>query len=164
MKGKTMRVLLFLLVPFLAFGQTLTYVDHKDAGFEILYTAASIDSGEYESVSFASYFGNFNKDLATYDVGYEFELDTLTADTDETEIVGIFIEGKSAIGTWNKVDTLLAADTLNGSHSGFAQFGLTQFNQDDYGSFPEYRVNVIATHADGNAFDCKVALFFRKRD
>lgn len=159
-----MKLLLFLLIPFLAFGQTLTYVDHKDAGFEILFSCSSIDSGTTESVSFGSYFGNFNKDLATYDVGYEFELDTLTNDVTETEIVGIFLEGKSAIGTWNKVDTLLAADTLNASHSGFAGYGLTQFNQDDYGSFPEYRLNIVATHANGNAFDAKVSLFFRKRD
>jgi hypothetical protein len=91
-------------------------------------------------------------------------LDTLVNSTVETEIVGIFLEGKSSIGTWNKVDTLLAADTLNGSHAGFAKFGLTQFNQNDFGSFPEYRLNIVATNRLGNAFSAKVALFFRKRD
>lgn len=162
-----MRILLFLLVPFLMYGQTVdSYELHGNNGLELYFVATAVDSGSHASASFKDVYNDWiahGLDLTTYDVGYEYSLDTLAADG---EIMGIYIEGKSNIGTWNKVDTLLAVDTLKTGHAGYTGYGLTQFNQDDYGSFPEYRVHFDATASDstGNTFTGKVSLFFRKRN
>lgn len=167
MKGKTMKILLFLLIPFLMYAQTVdTYELHGNNGLELYFVATGIDSGSNPSASFVDIFTDWREyrlDLTTYDVGYEFTLDTLTVGG---EIMGIYIEGKSNIGTWNKVDTLLAADTLNADHAGFTGYGLTTFGQGTYGSFPEYRINFDASDSDstGNTFTGKASLFFRKRN
>src|SRR5574338_1637968 len=127
MKGTTMKVLLFLLIPFLMYSQTVdTYKLFGNDGLELYFVATAVDSGSNPSASFKDVFNDwlrYSVDLTTYDVGYEYSLDTLAADG---EIMGIFIEGKSSIGTWNKVDTLLAVDTLNSSHS-LVGYGLTAF-------------------------------------
>lgn len=161
-----MKVLLFLLIPFLMYSQTVdSYELHGNNGLELYFIATAVDSGSNPSASFVDIYKGWiehSLDLTTYDVGYEYALDTLTA---SGEIMGIYLEGKSNIGTWNKVDTLLAADTLKVGHAGLTGFGLTQFNQDDYGSFPEYRINFDASDSDstGNTFTGKLSLFFRKR-
>lgn len=163
-----MKNLIFLiLVPFLMYSQTVdTYELHGNSGLELYFVGTGMDSGSNPSASFEDVYIDWiehAKDLTTYDVGYEYSLDTLTADG---EIMGIYIEGKSNVGTWNKVDTLLAADTLNSLHSGFTGFGITQFNQDDVGSFPEYRINFDASSSDstGNTFTGKLSLYFREKD
>jgi len=161
-----MKKLIFLvLVPFLMYAQITTdFTKYGTNGIELQFTGTAIDSGANNSTAFSNILTEwveYNIDWNTYDIGYEFELDTLTAND---EIVGIYIQGKSFIGTWNDVDTLLASDTLNAAHAGLTGYGLTQFNQNDICSFPDYRVAFTATHDDGNSFTAKLSLYLRKKN
>lgn len=164
-----MRKLLFLfaIIPFLTYSQTVdSYRLFGNDGLELYFVATAVDSGSNPSASFKDVFNDwlrYSQDLTTYDVGYEYSLDTLTA---SGEIMGIYLEGKTRIGTWNKVDTLLASDTLKVGHAGLTGFGISDFNQSSYGSFPEYRINFDASASDstGNTFTGKLSLFFRKKN
>lgn len=169
MKEIKMKILFFLLIPFLLFAQTVdSYELHGNNGLELYFYGASMDSGANVTASFQDIYPDWldyfqGVDLATYDIGYEYELDTLAAND---EILGIFIQGKSNVGTWNTIDTLLATDTLNASHSGLTGYGLTTFGATTYGSFPEYRVYFDCTGftASGNTFTGKLSLYLRTRD
>ena len=163
---------LFLITLFLSvnlFAQvTTSYNEPGSNQLELVFSASAIDSGQNASTSFKNITADWldwTADLTTYDVGYEYALDTLTA---PGEIMGIYIEGMTNIGTWNKVDTLFTADTL-GQGTGapnLTGFGLTDFNQSAVGSFPEYRINFDASASDstGNTFDADLTLYFRKRN
>jgi hypothetical protein len=167
MEGIMKKLIFLVLVPFLMYGQiTTSYELHGTDGLELYFVGTGIDSATNASTAFSNIFADweeYNLDWATYDIGYEYELDSLTAGG---EIVGIIIEGQSNVGTWNDVDTLLAIDTLNTSHAGLTGYGLTQLNQDDICSFPDYRVTFDAASSDstGNTFTSKLSLFLRKKN
>jgi len=167
---KRLIEILFLLVPFVMYSQTVdTYELHGNQGLELYFVGTAMDSGSNVSASFEDIYPDWldyyqGIDLATYDIGYQYLLDTLTAND---EILGIFIQGLTNINSWTNVDTILAIDTLNASHAGLTGFGLRNFNIDDYGgSFPEYRVffDCRSFTASGNTFTGKLSLYFRKRN
>jgi len=165
-----MRKLILIVILFLVplYAQTVdTYELHGNQGLELTFTGTAMDSGANYTASFKDVYADWldywqGIDISTYDVGYEYSLDTLAAND---EILGIFVQGLSNVGTWTNVDTLLATDTLNASHSGLTAFGLTQFNVDDIGSFPEYRIFFDATGftASANTFTATLSLYLRKR-
>jgi hypothetical protein len=160
--------ILFLLVPFM-YSQTVdSYELHGNQGLELYFYGAAMDSGANYTASFEDVYPDWldywqGVDIATYSVGYEYFLDTLTAND---EILGIFIQGRSNINTWTTIDTILATDTLNASHAGLTGKGLTKFNVDHQYSFPEYRVFFDCTGftASANTFTGKLSLYLRKRN
>lgn len=169
MEGIMKKLLFFLLVPFLMYSQTVdTYELHGNNGLELYFVGTAMDSGSNVSASFADIYPDWldyfqGIDFETYEIGYEYSLDTLAAND---EILGIFIQGKSNVGTWNTVDTLLATDTLNAAHAGLTGYGITTFGVERDGSFPEYRVFFDCTGftASSNTFTGKLSLYLRKRN
>lgn len=164
MKGKTMRVLLFLLIPFLAFGQVKMVETQYDDGAEFNIYAVSVDSGAYNQEVVLT---GYDADLFNYPVGYALKIDTLTNDA-QTEIIGVYMQAYQ-IDKWINIDTLSAVDTLNASHplasASFYGKGTLDLNVDHYGVFPRYRLNVVATHAaSSDAFSFYVKLYASKRD
>lgn len=166
---KRLIEILFLLVPFVMYSQTVdTYELHGNQGLELYFVGTAMDSGSNVSASFGDIYPDWldyfqGIDLVTYDIGYQYSLDTLAAND---EVLGIFIQGRTNIGTWTSIDTILAKDTLNASHAGLTGKGLTSFGISTYGSFPEYRVYFDCTSftASGNTFTGKLSLYLRKRN
>lgn len=164
MKGTTMRVLLFLLIPFLAFGQVKFVETQYDDGVEFNIYAVNVDSGAYNQEFVLT---GYDMDLANYPLSYALKIDTLTNDA-QTEIIGVYIQAYQ-IDKWINIDTLSAVDTLNASHSlasaAFYGKGVLNLNAYTYGAFPRYRLNVVATHAaNTDAFSFYVKLYASKRD
>jgi hypothetical protein len=164
MKGIKMKLLLFLLIPFVMFSQVKMIETQYDDGLEYYIYAVSVDSGSYNQEFVLT---GFDNDLYNYPLSYALKIDTLTNDA-QTEIIGVYIQAYQ-IDQWINIDTLSAADTLNSSHSlasaTFYGKGALNLNAYSYGAFPRYRLNVVATHsADTDLFAFYVKLYATKRD
>lgn len=160
------KILFLVLIPFLISAQTMRLTEYnRGADKEFYFYLASVDSGVYNSSAIE--LNQFDDDFANYPLGYYLVLDTLTNDASNTEIVGVYIQGNFENGDWVNVDTVLAADTLNGDHSlaaaTFKAKGILDLNGSLY-MFPKYRVRVEGTHSLGNEYLFKLSLYAYKRD
>lgn len=160
---KKIILFMFMTVPLLAqsFALQSGYPKQYGDGLEFYFVATAQDSGNISSNIMD--LSSFDADFATYPFGVDLYIDTLSAND---EIIGIYVQGKSARGSWVNVDTLVASDTLNGSHSGLTASALSTISDfgDAYWRFPQYRFLISATHADGNDYTVKLSLYAYKRD
>lgn len=160
-----MKKLLFLILfPLIAFAQVKIVETQYATGKEISIYAVNVDSGAYNQEFDIT---GFDNDLFNYPLSYALKLDTLTADA-QTEIIGVYIQAYE-IDKWVNVDTLSAVDTLNSSHAlasaDFYGRGVLNLNAYTLGTFPRYRLNVVATHgANSDAFSFYAKLYANKRD
>ncbi len=160
-----MKKLLFLILfPLIAFSQVKIVETQYGDGLEYYIYATSVDSGAYNQ-EFSLI--DFDADLVNYPISYNLKIDTLLNDA-QTEIIGIYVQAYQ-IDKWINIDTLSAADTLNASHAlasaDFYAKGLLDLNAGTAGTFPRYRLNVVATHdASSDAFSYYVKLYATKRD
>jgi len=164
MEGIKMKLLLFLLIPFVMFSQVKFVETQYDDGVEFSIYAVNVDSGAYNQEFVLT---GFDTDLYNYPLSYALKIDTLSNDA-QTEIIGIYIQAYQ-IDKWINIDTLSVEDTLNASHAlasaSFYGKGVLNLNAYTYGAFPRYRLNVVATHgAASDAFSYYVKLYATKRD
>lgn len=175
-----MKLLLFLLIPFVMFSQTFKMTEYQHGSdLELYFVASNIDSGIVASGEFKlNQFDNFlgaktitsTDDSSTYGttttilpsagLAYYYELDTLAAND---EIVSFYVQGKFTNGTWATIDTILASDTLNASHAGLTGAGFVDLDANDC-IYPLYRVCVEGLHDLGNTYTAKLSLYAYKRD
>lgn len=153
------RILILLLfLPLLAYAQTITKTEvAHDSDMELYFYAAVCDSGTYTSETFK--LEKYNSDFATYPLGYKIALAETTADS--SVITGVYIYAKTYIGTWDVVDTVFVADTVETSYS---TRGVLNLNVATLGVAPEYRIHAIATSALGKTYSLKLSLFAYKPD
>lgn len=164
------KILFLVLIPLVAFGQTIKLTEYQyGVDKEFYFVGAALDSGIYATETIQ--LNDFDASLNDYPLGYYLVIDTLTS-ASNYEIIGIFVQGKMNQGSWVNVDTVLASDTLNASHSlasaGFIAKGVLNLNTYAF-PFPEYRFRVIALHRKtyptiANSFSVKLSVYGYKRD
>ena len=154
---------MLLSVPLLAqsFALQSGYPKQYGDGLEWYFVATAQDSGDISSAYLD--LSAFDADFDSYPLAYDLYIDTLSAND---EIIGIYVQGISGRNVIVTVDTVLAVDTLNGSHSGLtasAAKGVLNLNHSGW-VFPRYRFLIDANHDSGNTYTVQLSIYAYKRD
>jgi hypothetical protein len=161
-----MNKIIFVLLLFCAplFSQTFAlqpgYPIQYGGGYEFYFKATAVDSGDHGTQVIAE-ITDFDGNLSSYPWAYYVQIDTLSAND---EIIGVYLQGKTAIGNWTDLDTLLAPDTVNGSHTGLSSLiAKGTLNLNGWRA-PQYRVQARSTHDSGNTFTIETSIYCYKRE
>ena len=162
---KKLIEILFLLVPFMVYSQTVVETQY-DAGVEYYMYITSSDSGDV-TFTFPSSINAFDDDFTSNPIAYAIKIDTLVADGVATqEIIGVYIQGYRVDG-WANIDTVLASDTLNASHSlasaTFYGTGLIDMGE-TITKYSQLRVQVVNSAALGGKYAFYGRFYAYKRD
>lgn len=154
-----MKKILFLLmlIPVLAFSQTIALVSETNYGNdkEFYFYAASCDSGTTTSAII-----NLDKYNSTTNQ-VSFYIYVAENSSAYNPILGVYLEGKNSLGTWVNVDTLYVTDTVS---SNVTASGMIDLHASTVGLFPQYRLKTVATSGLGKTFSIKASLFAIKQD
>jgi len=153
------RILILLLfLPLLVQAQTIALTETQNGlDREFYFYAASCDSGT--TTSGIMKLNEYNGDLTNYPLS--FHLYVAENSSAYNPILGVFIEGKNTIGTWDVVDTLYTPDTVS---TNISASGLLDFNPSTKGIYSEYRVKSVATSGLGKTFLLKAVINAYKKD
>jgi len=157
-------IIVFLLLTFSVLAQSFAlqsgYPKYWGGGIEYYFVATAQDSGDISS-NIMTQIVDFDADIGNYPWAFELTVDTLSAND---EIFAVYLQGKTGIGTWFNLDTLVAEDTINGSHSGLTSLRAVGTLDCNSKRAPEYRLLIDASHASGNTYSVSCSIYAYKRD
>lgn len=157
-------LIVFMLLTFTVLAQSFAlqsgYPKYWGDGIEYYFVATAQDSGDISS-NIMTHLVDFDADFTSYPLAYEIVVDTLAAND---EIIAVYLQGKTGYGTWFNLDTLVAEDTINGSHTGLTSLRAAGTLNCNSNRAPEYRLLIDASHASGNTYTVNCSIYAYKRD
>jgi len=133
---------------------------HWGDGIEYYFIATAQDSGDISS-NIMTEILDYDNDLTNYPWAFELTVDTLAAND---EIIAVYLQGKTGVGTWFNLDTLVAEDTINGSHTGLTNLRAAGTLDCNSSRAPQYRLLIDASHDSGNTYSVSCSIYAYKRD